>query len=97
LLAPIAGVRNSRRKIINELSRNLSVQRESHALIIGSSLAGLLAGRILAKDFDRVTIVEREFFPEKPVPRAGIPQSCHLHILFNKGKIILLMFAQMSR
>ncbi len=65
------------------------MQRESHALIIGGSLAGLLAARILAKHFDQVTIVERDFFPEKPAPRHGIPQSRHLHILLNQGKIIL--------
>ncbi|MEG4120460.1 2-polyprenyl-6-methoxyphenol hydroxylase-like oxidoreductase [Microcoleus sp. N9_B4] len=65
------------------------MQRESHAIIIGGSLAGLLASRVLAKHFDRVSIVERDFFPEKPVPRPGIPQSCHLHILLNRGKIIL--------
>ncbi len=65
------------------------MQRESHAIIIGGSLAGLLAARVLAQHFDRVTIVERDFFPEKPVPRAGIPQSRHLHILLNRGKIIL--------
>lgn len=65
------------------------MQRESHALIIGGSLAGLLAGRVLAKHFDRVTIIERDFFPEKPAPRPGIHQSRHLHILLNQGKIIL--------
>ncbi|MEG3841589.1 2-polyprenyl-6-methoxyphenol hydroxylase-like oxidoreductase [Microcoleus sp. herbarium14] len=65
------------------------MQGENHAIIIGGSLAGLLAARVLAKHFDRVTIVERDFFPEKPVPRAGIPQSGHLHILLNRGKIIL--------
>ena len=65
------------------------MQRESHALIIGGSLAGLLAARVLAKHFDRVTIIERDFFPEKPAPRPGIPQSRHLHILLNQGKIIL--------
>jgi 2-polyprenyl-6-methoxyphenol hydroxylase-like FAD-dependent oxidoreductase len=65
------------------------MQRESHAIIIGGSLAGLLAGRVLAKHFDRVTIIERDFFPEKPVSRPGIPQSRHLHILLNRGKILL--------
>lgn len=65
------------------------MQRENHAIIIGGSLAGLLAARVLAKHFDRVTIVERDFFPEKPAPRPGIPQSGHLHILLNRGKIIL--------
>ncbi|MEG4027380.1 MULTISPECIES: 2-polyprenyl-6-methoxyphenol hydroxylase-like oxidoreductase [unclassified Microcoleus] len=65
------------------------MQRESHAIIIGGSLAGLFASRVLAKHFDRVSIVERDFFPEKPAPRPGIPQSRHLHILLNRGKIIL--------
>ncbi|MEG4278761.1 2-polyprenyl-6-methoxyphenol hydroxylase-like oxidoreductase [Microcoleus sp. MON1_C1] len=65
------------------------MQRESHAIIIGGSLAGLLASRVLAKHFDRVSIVERDFFPEQPAPRPGIPQSRHLHILLNRGKSIL--------
>ncbi|MEG4210621.1 2-polyprenyl-6-methoxyphenol hydroxylase-like oxidoreductase [Microcoleus sp. S13_B4] len=68
------------------------MQRESHAIIIGSSLSGLLASRVLAKHFDRVSIVERDFLPEKPAPRPGIPQSRHLHILLNRGKIILEEF-----
>ncbi len=65
------------------------MQRENHAIIIGGSLAGLLAARVLAKHFDRVTIVERDFFPEKPASRPGIPQARHLHILLTRGKIIL--------
>ncbi|EGK85920.1 2-polyprenyl-6-methoxyphenol hydroxylase-like oxidoreductase [Microcoleus vaginatus PCC 9802] len=65
------------------------MQRESHAIIIGGSLAGLLACKVLAKHFDRVSIVERDFFSEQPAPRPGIPQSRHLHILLNRGKIIL--------
>jgi 2-polyprenyl-6-methoxyphenol hydroxylase-like FAD-dependent oxidoreductase len=68
------------------------VQRESHAIIIGGSLAGLLASRVLAKHFDRVSIVEGDFLPEKPAPRPGIPQSRHLHVLLNRGKIILEEF-----
>lgn len=65
------------------------MQQETHAIIIGGSLAGLFASRVLAKHFDRVSIIERDFFPEKPAPRPGIPQSRHLHILLNGGKIIL--------
>ncbi|MEG4322900.1 MULTISPECIES: 2-polyprenyl-6-methoxyphenol hydroxylase-like oxidoreductase [unclassified Microcoleus] len=65
------------------------MQRESHAIIMGGSLAGLLAARVLAKHFDRVSIVERDFFPEEAAPRPGLPQSRHLHILLNRGKIII--------
>jgi 2-polyprenyl-6-methoxyphenol hydroxylase-like FAD-dependent oxidoreductase len=65
------------------------MQQESHAIIIGGSLAGMLAARVLVDRFDRVTIIERDFYPEKPLPRPGIPQSRHLHILLSQGKIIL--------
>ena len=68
------------------------MQRESHAIIMGGSLAGLLASRVLAKHFKRVSIVEGDFFPEKPAPRPGIPQSRHPHIFLNQGKIILEEF-----
>jgi len=68
------------------------VQPESHAIIMGGSLAGLLASRVLAKHFDRVSIVEQDFLPEKAAPRPGIPQSRHLHILLNRGKMILEEF-----
>ena len=51
-----------------------------------------MASRVLAKHFERVSIVERDFFPAKPAPRAGIPQSRHLHILLNRGKMLLEEF-----
>jgi 2-polyprenyl-6-methoxyphenol hydroxylase-like FAD-dependent oxidoreductase len=51
-----------------------------------------LASRVLAKHFDRVSIVEGDFLPEKPAPRPGIPQSRHPHVLLNRGKIILEEF-----
>ncbi len=65
------------------------MQQTSHALVIGGSMAGLLAGRILANHFDQVTIIERDYYPTEPVPRRGIPQSGHLHLLLSRGRIIL--------
>jgi 2-polyprenyl-6-methoxyphenol hydroxylase-like FAD-dependent oxidoreductase len=61
----------------------------SHALVIGGSMAGLLAGRVLANHFDRVTIIERDRFPEQPMPRKGVPQSQHFHGLLMRGLILL--------
>lgn len=61
----------------------------SHALVIGGSMAGLLASTRLANHFDRVTIVERDCFPEKPVPRKGVPQSPHLHFLLTRGRWVV--------
>lgn len=61
----------------------------SHALVIGASMAGLLAGRILVDHFDRVTIVERDRLPDGPEQRAGVPQGRHVHILLARGLRIL--------
>jgi phytoene dehydrogenase-like protein len=41
---------------------------ETHALVVGGSMAGLLAARVLSDYFDRVTIVERDPLPDS---RAG--------------------------
>jgi 2-polyprenyl-6-methoxyphenol hydroxylase-like FAD-dependent oxidoreductase len=67
----------------------LSVNGGTHAVIIGGSMAGLLAGRILADHFDKVTIIERDRFPEAPAPRPGVPQAHHLHALLMRGRTIL--------
>ena len=52
-----------------------------HALVIGGSLAGLFAARVLADFFDNVTILDRDVFPVKPDHRKGVPQSYHAHAL----------------
>ncbi|MET9428981.1 MULTISPECIES: FAD-dependent monooxygenase [unclassified Streptomyces] len=57
-----------------------------HAVVIGGSLAGLLAARVLADHAERVTIVERDRFPEGPEPRAGVPQGRHIHVLLDSGR-----------
>ncbi|HEY9598774.1 MAG TPA: FAD-dependent monooxygenase [Cyanophyceae cyanobacterium] len=61
----------------------------NHAVVIGGSMAGLLAARILVNHFDRVTVVERDFLPEEPQPRQGVPQSSHVHVVLLKGQQIL--------
>lgn len=61
----------------------------SHAVVIGGSIAGLVIGRVLTKYFDTVTIIERDFLPREPVPRRGVPQSHHVHVLLMRGAIIL--------
>ena len=52
-----------------------------HAAVIGSSIAGLTAARVLIDHFDRVTIVERDRLPESPEHRRGVPQTRHAHTL----------------
>lgn len=67
--------------------KNLSSSR--HAIVIGGSIAGLLTARVLADYFDLVTILERDRFPEKPIPRPGVPQSHQLHVLLSQGLRII--------
>ena len=64
----------------------------SHAAVIGGSLAGLLTARVLSDHFDRVTVIERDHYPDQPEFRNGVPQSRHLHILLAKGHEILAQF-----
>ena len=56
----------------------------THALVIGGSLAGLLAARVLSDHFERVTIVERDHYPDQAEFRSGVPQARHLHVLLAK-------------
>ncbi|MEO0373680.1 MAG: 2-polyprenyl-6-methoxyphenol hydroxylase-like oxidoreductase [Cyanobacteria bacterium P01_A01_bin.17] len=57
----------------------------AHAIVIGGSIAGLLAARMLTDHFERVTIVERDPLPSEPKARPGVPQSQHTHILLTQG------------
>ncbi len=63
--------------------------RAAHAIVVGGSMAGLAAARVLAHHFERVTLVERDHFPATPQPRKGAPQSHHIHVLLNRGRIVL--------
>jgi 2-polyprenyl-6-methoxyphenol hydroxylase-like FAD-dependent oxidoreductase len=60
-----------------------------HAAVLGGSIAGLLAARVLSDHFQRVTLVERDILAEKPAPRKGVPQGRHAHILLIRGRMIL--------
>jgi len=62
---------------------------DTHAVVIGASMAGLLAARVLCGHFSRVTLVERDALPDQVQPRKGVPQGRHLHVLHTKGEEIL--------
>lgn len=61
----------------------------SHAVVIGGSIAGLLAARILTDYFEQVTLIERDCFPLQAEPRRGIPQGPQLHLLLTRGRQII--------
>jgi 2-polyprenyl-6-methoxyphenol hydroxylase-like FAD-dependent oxidoreductase len=56
-----------------------------HAVVLGGSLAGLLAARVLSEYFDTVTLVERDVLPEGPEDRKGVPQGRHAHAVLARG------------
>ena len=60
-----------------------------HAVVLGGSIAGLLAVRVLSEHFKRVTLIERDKLADKPEPRRGVPQGRHVHVLLIRGKRIL--------
>lgn len=60
-----------------------------HAIVIGGSMAGLCAARVLAERFERVTLLERDVFVDNAAPRGGVPQGRHLHGLLRRGEDLL--------
>lgn len=63
-----------------------------HAVVLGGSLAGLLAARVLADHFERVTLIERDAYPQTAEARRGVPQANHVHGLLARGRRILEEF-----
>ncbi len=61
----------------------------THAVVLGGSMAGLLAARVLSDRFDRVTLVERDRFPNGLENRRGVPQGRHAHVLLTRGAKVL--------
>ncbi|XXF81276.1 hypothetical protein P2318_16410 [Myxococcaceae bacterium GXIMD 01537] len=60
-----------------------------HAVVLGSSMAGLLAARVLASHFAQVTLIEHDHLPDGPEYRRGVPQAKHGHVLLGRGASVL--------
>lgn len=52
-------------------------------------MGGLLAARVLADFYDRVTVVERDILPLHPINRRGVPQGRLIHALAARGTQVL--------
>ena len=57
-----------------------------HAVVVGASMAGLLAARVLASSYAQVTLIDRDELPETPKHRRGVPHGRHLHALAARGQ-----------
>lgn len=54
-------------------------------MVIGASLAGLCAARVLSDCYAEVTLYERDDLPDEPANRAAVPQGRHVHLLMARG------------
>jgi 2-polyprenyl-6-methoxyphenol hydroxylase-like FAD-dependent oxidoreductase len=81
---------------MNEISSSDSRRAESpahgrarhlgaDAIVIGASIAGLAAARVLADRFDCVTVIDRDTLAHGPCDRKGVPQGRHGHGLLASG------------
>lgn len=60
-----------------------------HAVVLGASMGGLLAARVLSDFYRTVTVVERDVMPTNAAQRRGVPQGRHVHALWPRGSQIL--------
>ncbi|MFI1718243.1 FAD-dependent oxidoreductase [Streptomyces litmocidini] len=59
------------------------------AVVLGASMAGLLAARVLADSYDEVLVVERDAIAGTTTARKGVGQGRHVHGLLARGQQIL--------
>src|SRR3954463_10917310 len=60
-----------------------------HAVVLGASMGGLLAARVLADFYRTVTVVDRDDLPDDPANRRGVPQGRHVHALLASGAQVI--------
>ncbi len=59
------------------------------ALVLGGSIAGMIAARVLADHADEVWIVEPDLLEDAPTVRRGAPHSGQAHSLLGKGRTVI--------
>src|SRR5260370_42583614 len=58
----------------------------THAIVMGGSMAGLCPARVLSKFYDKVTVIDRDAYPAGAHERPGVPQSRHVHAQLMRGR-----------
>jgi 2-polyprenyl-6-methoxyphenol hydroxylase-like FAD-dependent oxidoreductase len=64
----------------------MSRQIGDRAVVLGASMAGLLAARVLADAYAQVTVIDRDDLPQTPMHRRGVPHGRHIHGLLARGQ-----------
>ncbi len=60
-----------------------------HAIVIGASMGGLAAARVLADRYEQVTVLERDTLSQDDQYRKGVPHGRHAHGLLAGGLRVL--------
>jgi 2-polyprenyl-6-methoxyphenol hydroxylase-like FAD-dependent oxidoreductase len=74
---------------VSEYDPSAVPTRGDNAVVVGGSMAGLLAARVLTDGYDEVTILERDTMPDVSVARRGVPQANHVHAMLEPARVIL--------
>ena len=64
----------------------MSRQVGERAVVLGASMAGLLAARVLADAYGQVTVLDRDQLPGAGIHRRGVPHGRHAHALLARGQ-----------
>ena len=64
----------------------MNIQIGDRAVVLGASMAGLLAAHVLAESYGQVIVIERDELPETSMHRRGVPHGRHLHALAARGQ-----------
>lgn len=67
----------------------MTTQIGNRAIVVGASMAGLLAARVLSKAYAQVTVVDHDHLPNTAEPRRCVPQAWHTHVLIERGQQVL--------
>ena len=64
----------------------MSRQLGDRAVVLGASMAGLLAARVLGDAYGQVTVIDRDKLSRAGSSRHGVPHGRHLHALLARGQ-----------
>jgi 2-polyprenyl-6-methoxyphenol hydroxylase-like FAD-dependent oxidoreductase len=67
----------------------MSIAKKGRAVVLGGSMAGLFAARVLADVYAEVLVVDRDELTGVTVPRRGVPQGRQVHGLQARGQQII--------
>jgi len=67
----------------------MNKQIGDQAIVLGASIAGLLAAHVLAESYGQVIVIDRDPLTEASTQRRGVPHGRHLHALAARGQQVL--------